>query len=134
MKKSDGLYNPELKLAVKYLLGQGIITQAKDIADKMNYNKTTVSGYVTGNIKASLSFIEKFESTFKLSLNDFKGSFKTLPVTLSPSQEILSLKAAIRVLTLSIIEIKMKLNGTSLVDTTNEIEKMIKNEIERTGS
>lgn len=73
MDNIEGLYNPELKSAVRHLLGKGLITSDKDIADKMKYSKSTVSGYITGKVKASKNFINEFEKTFKLSLDSFKN-------------------------------------------------------------
>jgi transcriptional regulator with XRE-family HTH domain len=63
--------NELLNKAVQYLYGKGIITKDKDIADKMGYNKATVSSYLSGNAKASSEFEKNFEKAFAIKLKEF---------------------------------------------------------------
>lgn len=60
-----------LTAAVQYLYGQGLITKDKDIADKTGYNKATVSSYISGRTRPSSEFIDKFQSAFRINLDDF---------------------------------------------------------------
>ena len=69
----EGLYNEDIKRAVRWLKGRGIINKDKDIVDKTGYRKSTVSGYISGKIDASSDFRTKFENAFKLSLADFES-------------------------------------------------------------
>lgn len=68
--------NPLLSKAVQYLYGQGIISKDKDVADKLGYNKTTVSSYINGKVKASDKFNKEFERQFNVVLSDFKEGGK----------------------------------------------------------
>lgn len=91
-------HNEPLVKAVQYLYGKGIIRKDKDISDKTEYNKASVSSYLSGNLKASESFIRKFEQVFNLSLKDFEegGSLDTIrhpDVMQLLSETILQLKA-----------------------------------------
>lgn len=69
----EGLYNEDIKMAVRWLKGRGIVNKDKDIADKTGYKKSTVSGYISGKIDASSDFRKKFEEVFELSLVDFES-------------------------------------------------------------
>lgn len=69
----EGPYNEDIKRAVRWLKGRGLIDKDKDIGDKTGYRKSTVSGYVKGRIVASSDFRTKFEEAFKLKLADFES-------------------------------------------------------------
>lgn len=72
--------NQLLVKAVQYLYGKGIISKDKDIADRMKYNKATVSSYINGKAKASAEFERQFEKAFNVKLKDFAtgGSHETI--------------------------------------------------------
>jgi hypothetical protein len=69
----EGPYNQDLKNAIRWLKGQGIIDKDKDIVEKTGYGKSTVSGYAKGRIEASPDFRTKFEEVFKLQLKSFQN-------------------------------------------------------------
>jgi transcriptional regulator with XRE-family HTH domain len=102
--------NELLNKAVQYLYGKGIITKDKDIADKMGYNKATVSSYLSGNAKASSEFEKNFEKAFTLKLKDFAAGGK---------QETIEKPDAIQLLTESILQIKAEIqtNRQMMIET-----------------
>lgn len=69
----EELFNEDIKNAVRWLKGRGIIDKDKDIVEKTGYGKSTVSGYISGKIDASADFRTKFENAFELSLADFSS-------------------------------------------------------------
>lgn len=64
-------HNKALIAAVQDLYNKRIIKKDKDIVDKLGYAKGTVSGYISGNAKASEEFLNKFETAFGLSLSNY---------------------------------------------------------------
>jgi hypothetical protein len=67
------LYNKDLVRAVRYLYRTEKIMLDKDIVTAMaTYKKNTVSGYISGRVKASQEFRTKFEQVFNLKLADFQ--------------------------------------------------------------
>lgn len=92
--------NPLLIKAVQHLYGKGIIHKDKDIADKMKYNKATISSYINGKAKASNEFERKFEKTFNLKLDDFAPGGK---------DEVIEHPDAMQLVAESILQIKAEL-------------------------
>ena len=91
-----------LKNAVQYLYGIGEIKKDKDIAERLGYNKSTVSSYITGRSEPSRDFVETFENVFKIKLSDFaEGGNKEIIVKDDPMQlfaeNLLQVKAYVRV-------------------------------------
>lgn len=72
-KAKEGPYNEDIKRAVRWLRGRGILNKNKDITEKTGYGKSTVSGYITGKIIASADFRKEFEKAFELSLADYNS-------------------------------------------------------------
>lgn len=68
------VHNKELISAVEDLRKRKIIRQDNDIVEKTGYSKSTVSGYISGNVKASSKFINEFENQFKIRLIDYADS------------------------------------------------------------
>lgn len=94
--------NQLLIKAVQYLYGKGIISKDKDIADRMKYNKATVSSYINGKSKASAEFERNFEKTFNIKLKDFsKGG----------SQETIEKPDAMQLLTESLLQVKAEIQA-----------------------
>jgi phage repressor protein C with HTH and peptisase S24 domain len=60
-----------LQNAVHHLMTNRLIKRDADIAASIDYNKTTVSQYLNGKQTPSSKFIQKFESFYKLSLQEF---------------------------------------------------------------
>jgi len=102
--------NELLNKAVQYLYGKGIITKDKDIADKMGYNKATVSSYLSGNAKASSEFQKNFEKAFAIKLKEFATGGK---------QETIEKPDALQILTESILQIKAEIqtNRQMMIET-----------------
>jgi len=65
-----------LQNAVAYLKGKKIIKKENEISMKTGYSKGSVSNYIRGTQIPSPAFIEKFESTFDLDINNFKGRYE----------------------------------------------------------
>lgn len=95
------LLNQELRAAVEYLYDTKAVRQDKDIADATAYNKSTVSSYLSGSLKASKKFEEQFEKVYGLSLKNFKtrpgnesgGGFLSGPIKITAQQYVEQLQA-----------------------------------------
>lgn len=69
----EGPHNQSLKNAIIHLKSIGRIKFDKDIATETEYNKSTVSEYVHGIVKASKDFEDEFEKKFGISLEDYEN-------------------------------------------------------------
>ena len=110
-----------LKNAVQYLYGVGEIKKDKDIAEKLGYNKSTVSSYVSGRTDPSRDFVELFEKTFKIKLSDFAvGGAKEIIVKEDPLQlfaeSLLQVKAYARVNQSLLVEILAHQTGKTVME------------------
>jgi hypothetical protein len=75
-----GPHNQRLKNAIKHLKAIGKIKfENKDISDKTEYDKSTVSEYIRGIEPASEAFEKEFEKKFGVSLEDFDTFDETNP-------------------------------------------------------
>jgi transcriptional regulator with XRE-family HTH domain len=108
-------HNPLLEKAIQYLYGKGIITKDKDVADKMGYNKTTVSAYIKGKSKSSPKFNKEFENTFNIKLSDFAPGGK---------EETIKKPDAIQLLAESILQIKAEIqtNRTMMIEVLSKVK------------
>lgn len=77
---NETLYNEDIRAAVRYLLGQGIIEADKDVAEKVGLSKSTVSPYLSGKERASTNFRTKFEEVFNVKLSDFVSADINTPL------------------------------------------------------
>lgn len=102
--------NQNLQKAVQYLYGKGIISKDKDIAEKLNYNKATVSSYINGKAKASAEFERNFEKVFGVKLTDFAAGGK---------QETVEKDDAIQLLTETVLQLKAEIqtNRQLMIET-----------------
>lgn len=64
-------HNQELINAVADLYNRKIISKDKDIAEATGYSKSTVSGYISGNVKASEDFLKEFENKFGIKVTSY---------------------------------------------------------------
>lgn len=71
--RKEGPFNKSLKNAIMHLKSIEKIKQDKDIAEGTGYNKSTVSEYIRGIVKASSEFESEFEKKFEVSLNDYNS-------------------------------------------------------------
>lgn len=62
--------NEKLIQHVEQLRRSGVIRKDKEIADKLGYTKSAVSGYLTGSVKASERFLEKFYDAYRDELGE----------------------------------------------------------------
>jgi transcriptional regulator with XRE-family HTH domain len=113
--------NQPLRRAVQYLYGKGLIRRDKDIADKTGYNKTSVSSYINGNVKASDRFLQAFQRTFKIELSKFEeGSPEEIVTPGDPMQllmeRILKTYAVARVNQSLLIEILAAQTGKTVME------------------
>lgn len=101
--------------AVQYLYGKGIISKDKDIADKMKYNKATVSSYINGKAKASAEFERNFEKTFNIKLKDFQPGGK---------EEIIEQPDAIQLMTETLLQLKAEIqtNRQMMIETLAAVQ------------
>lgn len=68
-------YNIELINAVSDLYRRKVVSMDKDIVEKMApYKKNTVSGYIKGTVKASDTFLKRFEEVFELKLANYANN------------------------------------------------------------
>lgn len=95
-----------LEKATQYLYGKGIVTKDKDIADKLGYDKTTVSSYLNGRTTPSPKFIREFEKHFSIKLADFAPGGK---------EETVEVPDAIQLLSESILQIKAELQTNRML-------------------
>lgn len=63
-----------LQNAVRHLKEAQKINKAGDIADMTGFQKSAISGYISGNMAPSKNFLAKFEQVFGLRLTDFVGA------------------------------------------------------------
>jgi transcriptional regulator with XRE-family HTH domain len=68
----EGPHNQSLKNAIKHLRTIERITQYKDIVEATGYDKSTVSEYARGIVKASAEFETEFEKGFGINLKDYQ--------------------------------------------------------------
>lgn len=126
--------NQALASAVQYLYGKGIITKDKDIADKTGYNKATVSSYINGKIEPSAGFVQSFEKTFKLKLEDFKkgGQHEVIPQA-DPlqliSEKLLQVFATVRVNQSLLIELLASQTGKTVMELQRAVTASMDAEI-----
>lgn len=85
---TEPIHNKELVAAVEDLRNRKIIKQDADIVEKMGYSKSTVSGYIGGNVKASKKFLKKFENSFGVLLTDYKNGDTPLNGQQKPSDPL----------------------------------------------
>jgi transcriptional regulator with XRE-family HTH domain len=71
---NEGVYNEDIRAAIRYLYGEGVISSDKDIAEKVGLSKSTISPYLKGKEKASGNFRTKFEEAFDIKLARFGDS------------------------------------------------------------
>jgi phage repressor protein C with HTH and peptisase S24 domain len=57
--------NEDLIKAVELLKSRRIVKKDKEIAEKTGYDKSVISNYLSGRVKVSDSFMEKFNEVFK---------------------------------------------------------------------
>ena len=69
-KKAPGPYNKGLQEAFHNLRNQKVIKNYKDVSDKTEYSKSTVSEYLNGTKQASEEFVRKFENIFQVGIVD----------------------------------------------------------------
>lgn len=125
-----------LEKAVQYLYGHGIIKKDKDIADKTEYNKATVSSYLSGKISPSEEFIRKFEKAFRLKLEDFKdgGEHETVavhdPIQLL-SEGILQVKAELQTNRQLMIEVLAAVTNKSVMEVQLLSDKMLSHNLSK---
>lgn len=127
-------HNVLLIKAVQHLYGKGIINKDKDIADKMKYNKATVSSYINGKSKASAEFERNFEKTFNLKLQDFAagGREETIeqPDALQLlSENILQMKAEIQACRQLVIETLAAVSDRPVSDVQLMAEKLLQHNL-----
>lgn len=126
--------NQLLIKAVQYLYGKGIISKDKDIAEKMKYNKATVSSYINGKAKASAEFERNFEKTFNIKLKDFAvgGSQETIekPDAIQlMAENLLQLKAEIQTNRQMMIETLAAVQNRSVSDVQLMAEKLLQHNL-----
>lgn len=126
--------NSLLIKAVQYLYGKGIISKDKDIADKMKYNKATVSSYINGKAKASAEFERNFEKTFNVKLKDFAagGMQETVEVPDAMqlmAENILQIKAEIQTNRQMMVETLAALQNRAVSDVQVMAEKLLQHNL-----
>lgn len=93
------------------------------IAEEIKYDKSSVSNVIKGRRNIPYKKYKEFADLYNINDKEEKK--------LTTKEEIAALKAAVKVLSLSVTELKMKESGKSLVEITLEFEKMIKLETEQ---
>lgn len=126
--------NSLLIKAVQYLYGKGIISKDKDIADKMKYNKATVSSYINGKTKASAEFERNFEKTFNLKLKDFAPGGKDEIIEQPDAMQLLTenlllIKAEIQTNRQMMIETLAAVSNRSVSDVQLMAEKLLQHNL-----
>lgn len=126
--------NQLLIKAVQHLYGKGIISKDKDIADKMKYNKATVSSYINGKAKASAEFERQFEKTFNVKLKDFAtgGSQETIdkPDAMQLlTENLLQVKAEIQTNRQMLIEVMAAVQARTVSDVQLMAEKLLQHNL-----
>ncbi len=127
-------HNVLLIKAVQHLYGKGIINKDKDIADKMKYNKATVSSYINGKSKASAEFERNFEKTFNLKLLDFAAGGKEETIEQPDalqllSENILQMKAEIQACRQLVIETLAAVSDRPVSDVQLMAEKLLQHNL-----
>lgn len=126
--------NSLLIKAVQYLYGKGIISKDKDIADKMKYNKATVSSYINGKTKASAEFERNFEKAFNVKLKDFQPGGKEETIE-SPdaiqlmTETLFQLKGEIQTLRQMMIETLAAVSDRPVSDVQLMAEKLLQHNL-----
>ena len=128
------MHNTSLQKAVQYLYGQGIIKKDKDIADKTNYNKATVSSYTSGRTKVSEDFVQAFERVFKIKLKDFEDGGMLAPIEIkNPSQimleRVVQLTAISRVNQSLLVEILASQSGKTVMELQRAVSSAMDAEL-----
>lgn len=129
-------HNVLLIKAVQHLYGKGIISKDKDIADKMKYNKATVSSYINGKSKASAEFERNFEKTFNLKLVDFAAGGKEETIEQPDalqliSENVLQMKAEIQACRQLVIETLAAVSDRPVSDVQLMAEKLLQHNLSR---
>ncbi len=111
--------------AVKYLYGKGLIAKDKDIADATGYNKSTVSGYVSGRTEPSEEFVTKFQKAFNLKISDFidDGNVEVKNYEQLLAERIIRIEAQVNVNKQLLIELLAFKTGKSMVEINTIAEK-----------
>jgi transcriptional regulator with XRE-family HTH domain len=130
------LQNALLIKAVQYLYGKGVISKDKDIADRMKYNKATVSSYINGKTKASVEFERNFEKAFNLKLADFAAGGKEETIEQPDalqllSENVLQMKAEIQACRQLVIETLAAVSDRPVSDVQLMAEKLLQHNLSR---
>lgn len=120
--------------AVQFLYGKGIISKDKDIADKMKYNKATVSSYINGKTKASAEFERNFEKTFNIKLKDFAPGGKDEMIEHVDSMQLLTetvlqLKGELQTTRQMMIEVLAAVSNRPVSDVQLMAEKLLQHNL-----
>ena len=126
--------NELLNKAVQYLYGKGIITKDKDIADRMGYNKATVSSYLSGNAKASSEFEKNFEKAFTIKLKDFAAggmqeTIKTPDAIQLITESLLQMQAETQTNRQLLVEILASVSDRPVSDIQIMTEKLLQHNL-----
>jgi transcriptional regulator with XRE-family HTH domain len=70
-KINETRYRTALEAAVQYLKDNDRVSSATDIADELKMSKGTLSTYISGKSDPSKNFIQNFEDTYRIKLEDF---------------------------------------------------------------
>ncbi len=64
-------HNRDFIEQVEHLKSKRVIRKDGDIASRTGFNKTTISNYLAGRVKASKAFIQKFNDVYSDELSDY---------------------------------------------------------------
>ena len=126
--------NELLNKAVQYLYGKGIITKDKDIADRMGYNKATVSSYLSGNAQASSEFEKNFAKAFTIKLKDFAAggmqeTIKTPDAIQLITESLLQMQAETQTNRQLLVEILASVSDRPVSDIQLMTEKLLQHNL-----
>lgn len=132
------MHNAELIRMVETLKAKRTIKKDVDIVASTGFSKTVVSNYLSGRIKASDNFLDKFEKVYGVDIFNKNGLSNDIEITTSLHAELgrineilIRLQATARISTMSVIELRAKVYGRAYSLEATEMEKTIAEEVSR---
>jgi len=121
---------------VETLKAKRTIKKDVDIVAKTGFSKAVVSNYLSGRVKASDNFLDKFEKVYGVDIFNKNGFSKDIDIATSLHAELgrineilIALQATTRISTMALIELRAKVYGRSYSLEATELEKTIAEEV-----